>query len=145
MNLTNRDRVSLVLDKSVCCSESEFNYVNDWTDCLNELCHYFVDHYVQTKVHERDEERESDTNEEDETTETDEDAGSEIETETDGRFGCTRTVLDSFITKKKNIPEHVKKQVDGVAARKEHNIATSSWIEHKVKWRKSHSNKELDF
>ena len=42
-------------------------------------------------------------------------------------------VPDSCVTKNKNIPECMKKQVDKVASRKEHDIAIANWIEHKVK------------
>ena len=100
--------------------------MNDWTDCLNKLGCYWVDYNFQTKAHEREKERESDANEKDRTTKTDEDADSEIEIEEEGRFGYTRTVPDSCVSKKKNIPEHMKKHADGVATRKEHSATIAN-------------------
>lgn len=144
MNLTNRKRSLLVLDKWVCCCESVFNDVNDQADCFNELGYYYLDYCAQTKSCEGEKERESDANEEDETTEAYKDADSEIETEADGRSGCTRMVLDSCVTKKKNVLGHVKTQADSVATRKEHDIEIANQIDHKVKQRKSCRNKELN-
>ena len=79
-----------------------FTDVNYWTDCFSELGYDCVDYCVQTKAHESEKEMKQDENEDDDHTETDEDADSEKETEAEGRFGSTRTVPDSCITKKKN-------------------------------------------
>ena len=103
MNLINRERALIFLDKRVCCSKSVFKNVNDWKDCLNELGYYHVYYCTQTKACEREKERKSDENEEDDNAETDEDVHSEIETEAEDRFGYTRTVPDSCVAKKKII------------------------------------------
>ena len=54
VNLSNRERALLVLDKRVCWSRSVSDDANDWTDCKNKLMHYHVKHYIQTKAHERE-------------------------------------------------------------------------------------------
>ena len=54
MNLLNRERALLVLDKRFCWSRSAFDDANDWTDCKNELKHYYVKYYAQTKTHARE-------------------------------------------------------------------------------------------
>ena len=54
MNLSDRERAMLVLDKRFCWSRSSFDNVLEWNECQNELKHYCIDYYDQKKVHEKE-------------------------------------------------------------------------------------------
>ena len=95
MNLLDKERALLVLEKRVCWSRSAFDNAHDWTDFQNELKHYHVKHCVQTKAHERDKQIIVDKHEQsEEHGENDKDDDSDTEIDDDDRFSFTRKVHD---------------------------------------------------
>ena len=50
-------------------------------------------------------------------------------------------VPDKVPMRKRNIPEHKKKNYNDIAADKECKRVIANWIECKVKWRKLHTKK----
>ena len=124
----------LVLDKRVSWSRSAFENIQEWNDCKNELKHYCIKCYVQTKAHERDKQHKADENEQSsEHAETDEDDNSDAEIDADGRFSFKRTTPDEVPMRKRNVPEFKKKNADAIAAETECERVIVNWIECKVK------------
>ena len=103
-------------------------------------------HHVQTKVHKREKQCKADKNEKSkEHVETDEDDDSDTETDANGRFSFTRAVPDEVPMRKKNIPEHKKRNTYAISAETEHERVIANCIRCKVKWSKFHTKKELNW
>ena len=77
-------------------------------------------------------------------TNTDEDDDSDYETDADGRLSFTRTVPDEVPMRKRNVPDHKKRNNDAIAANKECEKVIANWIEYKVTLRKLFTKKELN-
>ena len=93
MNLSNRERALLVLDKRVCWSISFFDDFNDWICYKGEFKQYSVKCHVETKAREREKIRIADSNNNsDENVEADENDDASAEVDVDSRFGFERTV-----------------------------------------------------
>ena len=50
MNLTDKERAMLILDKNICWSRSAFDDVIQWNECKTELKCYHIKYYVQKKL-----------------------------------------------------------------------------------------------
>ena len=123
-----------------------FDNINDCIDCKGELKHHHEKCYVQTKAHEREKIRISDSNNNsDEHVETNENYDSSVEVDVDSRFNFERTVPDETPMQNQNMPEHEKRSADCIAAKTEFYRVSVNCIECKVKWKKSHTKNELNW
>ena len=107
MNLRDREKYMMILDKMTCWSTSVFNDADEWKDCKVESKHFHVKHYVENKSYERRIIHSNDNCEQSsEHTGTDED-NSDQDSDEDVRCGFQRTVENEATLKIETCPKLV--------------------------------------
>ena len=118
MNLIDREKAMLTLDKRTCWSTIIFNDVDEWKYCKLELKYFYVKHYVETKSYDMRIIHANDNCENSlEHVDTDEDS-SDQDSDEDARCGFHKTVENEAPLKNRNVTEASKRLSDSKAADK---------------------------
>ena len=136
MNLTKREKATLVLVKRACYNSKVNNDERFWSECRQSLKVHHREHYVQTKAYHR--QKNNTTNIVNSPDHTDSDVSDDSEPESDSstRLAFTRSVPNDSTNNNRNVSEIQKRINDGEAADKEFKKVASNWIEFKPKYKK---------